>query len=39
MFDDEKKPGISNGRLAIWLVGGAIGLYLVVSGIIGALGF
>ncbi len=35
---DEKKPGISSGRLAIWLVGGAVGLYLVISGLIGALG-
>jgi hypothetical protein len=31
---DEKKP-ITPGRIVIWIVVGAVGLYLVVSGLIG----
>jgi hypothetical protein len=33
--DDEKKPAISMNRLALWLVVGAIGAYLLLSGIFG----
>ncbi|WP_439564434.1 hypothetical protein [Microcella sp.] len=33
--DDEKKPAISMNRLALWLVVGAIGAYLLVSGVVG----
>lgn len=33
--DDKKKPAISMNRLAIWLVVGAIGAYLLISGVIG----
>ena len=34
----ESKNGITPTRIGIWVVGGAIGLYLIVSGLIGALG-
>ena len=34
----ENKPGISNGRLAIWIVGIGAGLYFVVTGLTGILG-
>jgi len=37
MADEKKKPGITDARLALWIVGGAFGIYLVVSGIMGAL--
>jgi hypothetical protein len=33
--DDEKKPEISMNRLALWLVVGAVGAYLLISGIVG----
>ena len=34
--DDNKKPGgVSTSRLVIWLVVGAVGAYLVISGVIG----
>ncbi len=33
--DDEKKPAISMNRLALWLVVGAIGAYLLISGVVG----
>ncbi len=33
--DDEKKPAISMNRLALWLVVGAVGTYLLLSGVIG----
>lgn len=35
--DDRKKQGVSSGRMMIWLVVGGIGLYLVLSGVIGIL--
>ena len=35
---DEKKPHISNTRLAIWIVGGVFAVYLIVSGLVGILG-
>lgn len=34
---DEKKPRITDTRIAIWVLGGIVGLYLLVTGIIGAL--
>lgn len=34
----DEKPRIASGRIAIWIVAGAVGLYLLVSGIIGVLG-
>lgn len=34
---DDKKPGVSFARLTIWIVVGAVGLYLVISGLVGAL--
>jgi len=34
--EDEKKKGeVSFGRLAIWIIVGGVGLYLVVSGVVG----
>lgn len=33
--DDGKKPGITPARIVIWLVVGAVGLYLVASGVLG----
>jgi hypothetical protein len=33
--DDKKKPEISFARIAIWVIVGGIGLYLVISGAIG----
>ena len=42
MFDDgggKKKPqGITPMRMTLWVLGGAIGLYLIVSGLVRALG-
>jgi hypothetical protein len=36
--DGEKKPGRpSNARIAIWVIVGAIALYLIGSGVIGIL--
>jgi len=41
MFDDgsdKKKPqGITPMRMTLWVLGGAIGLYLIVSGLVAAL--
>jgi hypothetical protein len=34
----DEKPATSSGRIAIWIVGGAVGLYLLVNGLIGILG-
>ena len=34
--EDEKKKGeISMGRIAIWVIVGGVGLYLVISGVVG----
>ena len=33
--DDEKKPEISMNRLALWVIVGAVGAYLLISGIVG----
>lgn len=35
--DDQKKSGPSMNRLALWLVVGGIGAYLLLSGIFGIL--
>lgn len=35
--DDKKKPAISMNRLALWLVVGAVGAYLLLSGVVGIL--
>ena len=35
--DDEKKTGPSMNRLALWLVVGGIGAYLLISGVFGIL--
>lgn len=35
--DPSDRGGISTARITIWIVVGAIGLYLVVSGVIGGL--
>jgi hypothetical protein len=34
----ERKNGITPTRIGIWVVAGAIGLYMIVSGVMGALG-
>ena len=36
MNDDDKK-GVSTGRLAIWLVVGAVGAYFLITGVWGIL--
>jgi hypothetical protein len=33
--DDKKKPQISMGRIAIWVIAAGVGLYLVISGLVG----
>jgi hypothetical protein len=33
----DEKPGISSTRIAIWLVGIGVALYLIVSGLVGAM--
>ncbi|MCU1407195.1 MAG: hypothetical protein JWQ43_3498 [Glaciihabitans sp.] len=33
--DDKKKNTISMRRIAIWVIVGGVGLYLVLSGVIG----
>ncbi|MEQ1737411.1 MAG: hypothetical protein ABL886_13530 [Rhodoglobus sp.] len=35
--DDKKKGEISFARIAIWVIVGGVGLYLVLSGVIGIL--
>ena len=35
--EDNKKKGISPTRIAIWVLVGGVGLYLVISGVIGIL--
>jgi hypothetical protein len=35
--DDKKKPKISFARIAIWVFVGGVGLYLVISGIVGVI--
>lgn len=32
-----RPPGVSTARITIWIVVGAIGLYMIVSGVIGGL--
>jgi hypothetical protein len=32
---DDNRKKVSTGRMIIWIVVGAIGLYLVVSGVLG----
>ena len=32
---DKKKGEVSFGRLAIWIIVGGVGLYLVLSGVVG----
>ncbi|MEN9620189.1 MAG: hypothetical protein RL499_382 [Actinomycetota bacterium] len=33
--DDEKKPEVSMNRLALWIIVGAVGAYLLISGVLG----
>jgi len=33
--DDKKKPKFSMGRIAIWVIVGGVGLYLVITGVVG----
>ena len=33
--DDKKKPEISFARIAIWVIVGGVGLYLLISGVVG----
>ena len=34
---DQGKPGITTTRITMWIIGAAVGLYMVVSGLVGAL--
>ncbi|MFI8631547.1 hypothetical protein ACIGEP_02985 [Microbacterium sp. NPDC077663] len=34
---DLDRPGPTTARITMWICGGAVGLYMVVSGLIGAL--
>ena len=34
----DEKPRIASGRIAIWIVAGAVGLYLLISGLAGVIG-
>ena len=34
----DEKPRLASGRIAIWIVAGAVGLYLLISGIVGIIG-
>lgn len=33
--EDKKKQPITMGRIAIWVIVGGVGLYLVISGVVG----
>ena len=33
----DDKPNISTTRIILWIVGGVVGLYLVISGLTGSL--
>ena len=33
--EEKKKPAISTARIAIWVIVGGIGLYLVITGLVG----
>ena len=33
--DDQKKPEFSFARIAIWVIVAGVGLYLVISGVVG----
>lgn len=35
--DELEKPGPTTARITMWIVGGAVGVYMVASGLIGAL--
>ena len=37
MNDFDDKPKISSTRIAVWIILGALGLYFVISGVIGGL--
>lgn len=33
--EDKKKPAISFSRIAIWVIVGGVGLYLIITGLVG----
>jgi len=35
---DKDKKDVSFARIAVWFILGAIGLYMVISGVLGAIG-
>jgi len=35
--EDKKKPAISFSRIAVWVIVGGIGLYLVITGLVGVI--
>ncbi|MFH8251956.1 hypothetical protein ACH3VR_16445 [Microbacterium sp. B2969] len=37
MPDPEKRPGVSPTRIGIWIVVSAVGLYMIVSGLMGVI--
>lgn len=38
LTSDTDRQGPTTARITMWICGGAVGLYMVVSGLIGALG-
>lgn len=34
---EDKKPAISFARISIWVIVGGVGLYLVISGLVGVI--
>lgn len=34
---DLERPRVTTARITMWICGGAVGIYMVVSGLIGAL--
>lgn len=38
MFEpQDEKPKISNVRIGLWILGAGVGVYMIVSGLVGAL--
>ena len=38
MFESQdEKPKVSSTRIALWILGAGVGLYMIISGVVGAL--
>lgn len=37
-LDDDKRRGVSPARIGVWVVVAVVGLYMVISGVLGGLG-